>query len=879
MIPRGRQILDEHRRQIYRQTDRLFALLMMVQWAAAIGAALWISPTTWIGRTGYIHLHVWAAIFLGGAITLLPVALALLRAGHTLTRHVIAVAQMLMSALLIHLTGGRIETHFHIFGSLAFLSFYRDWKVLVPATAVVACDHLVRGLYFPQSVFGDLTASSWRWVEYVAWVVFEDVILVKSCLRGADEMRGIALRQARLEELNRNFEQQVHNRTAELRENQAKLQAVLETAHEGIVTADHNGRIIFFNPGAERMFERTYADTAGQPLSILIAPRFREDNPAAMSKLFMLHEARGIRETAEMAGVARDGREFPIEVSLAAWNAGGPAFVTAIIRDVTERKRSEAELLEAKEEAEAANRAKSQFLANISHEIRTPMNGIIGMTDLALETDLNPDQFEYLNTVKNSAETLLTLINDILDFSKIEAGKLSLDPIEFNLRDHLGQTMKTQAIRAHQKGLELACSIPPEVPEFVAGDPTRLRQILVNLVGNAIKFTSHGEIVLRVKQESRDAGGIVLHFSVSDTGIGILPSQQKLIFEPFTQADASTTRQYGGTGLGLSISLRLVELMAGKIWLESEAGSGTTFHFTVRVGVPATEASVHAVADPAVLQNMRVLIVDDNETNRQILETLFSHWLMKPAAVSDARYALAALRQARAAGDPFSLLIVDCHMPVTDGFMLVEQVRTDPGLASIATIMLTSGGRRGDAARCREPGIAAYLNQPVLQPDLLETLLKVVGAREASPEHPRLVTRHTLREGRSPLRVLLAEDNVVNQRLMVRLLENQGHLVTTADDGLAALRAVENHTFDLILMDVQMPVMDGLQATAAIREKESRGDTRIPIIALTAHAMAGDRERFLSGGMDSYISKPVRPDDLFRTIEDLLQPSPMLPAM
>ena len=878
MNARSTEILEQHRQQVYGQTDRLFALLMMVQWAAAIAAALWISPRTWAGRASFVHLHVWAAIFLGGTITCLPVGLALFRSGRTLTRHVIAVAQVLMSALLIHLTGGRIETHFHIFGSMAFLALYRDWKVLVPATLVVACDHMLRGIYFPQSVFGVAAVSSWRWMEHVAWIIFEDAILVKSCLRGAKEMRSIALRQARLEELNRGFEQQVLNRTTELRENQAKLQAVLETANEGIVTADHSGCITFFNRGAERMFGRTSAAAAGAPLSILIAPGFRQANPALVSKLFAPDQAGGVHQTAELDGLAADGREFPMEVSVAAWNSGGPSFVTAIIRDITDRKRSEAELRIAKNRAEAADRAKSEFLANMSHEIRTPMNGIIGMTDLALETDLNPDQFEYLNTVKSSAETLLTIINDILDFSKIEAGKLSLDPIEFNLRRHLGQTMKALAIRAHQKGLELACSIPPDVPEFVIGDPTRIRQILVNLVGNAIKFTSQGEIVLGVKQESLDVGGAVLHFSVSDTGIGIQPSKQAVIFEPFTQADASTTRRFGGTGLGLSISMRLVELMAGRIWLDSEPGCGTTFHFTVRVGVAAHDAAAPAAADPAVLENMPVLIVDDSATNRQILETLFSHWLMKPTAVADAPAALAAMRQALAGGDLYRLLVVDCHMPGTDGFMLVEQVRMDPALASLATVMLTSGGRRGDAARCRELGIAAYLNKPVLQPDLLEALLNVLGPAGPSARHPRLVTRYSLREGRPPLRVLLAEDNPVNQRLMVRLLENQGHQVTTADDGSAALRALEEHRFDLILMDVQMPVMDGLQATAAIRERERSGDSRVPIIALTAHAMAGDRERFLSNGMDSYISKPVRPDELLRVIDDLLQPSPLLPG-
>ena len=595
---RAADLFHEHYQSICRGTDRLLAALMFFQWSGGILAANWILPRTWIGDGTLASRHIWGSVLLGAVIAAVSITFALVRPGRAVTRHVIAVCQMLMAGLLIHQLGGQIEMHFYVFGSLAFLAFYRDWKVLVSATLVTALDHMVRGLWWPQSIFGVATVSPWLWVEHVGLLSFADVFLIRSCLLSIREMKDIAARRAKLESTNEIIEAEVRKRTEELSR--------------------------------------------------------------------------------------------------------------------------------AREAAEAASRAKTTFLENTSHELRTPMNGIVGMTELTLDTNLTAEQRGYLTAVRSSANSLLLLLNDVLEFSTIESGKLELEPVQFRFRESVNDALDALVARAANKGLKLDCDIAQAIPDMLVGDIRRLRQLIVNMVGNGIKFTEKGGVNLRVDLDSQQQDHVDLHFAVTDTGIGIPEDHLETIFVPFEQVDSSNTRRFGGTGLGLSLALKWAQIMGGRVWAESTLGRGSTFHFTARFAVaPAAEET-----QPA------------DET--------------QPAPTDEA----------------------------------------------------------------------------------------------ALPERS--------------LHILLAEDNVINQAYAVRTLKKKGHEVTVANNGAEAIQHWDRQPVDLILMDLQMPEVDGFQATTAIREREADTGKHTPIIAITAHA---DRERCLAVGMDGYVAKPIRASKLFAEIE------------
>jgi signal transduction histidine kinase/CheY-like chemotaxis protein len=543
----------------------------------------------------------------------------------------------------------------------------------------------------------------------------------------------------------------------------------------------------------------------------------------------------------------------------------GHKVAVKMLAEGREKERQNEELAHARDQAMAANVAKSEFLANMSHEIRTPMNGILGMVDLTLHTDLVPRQREFLTMAKSSAETLLRLLNDILDFSKIEAGRLELESIPFNLRDRLGDTMRTLAEPAQKKGLELTCAVAPEVQEALLGDGGRLSQIIINLVGNAIKFTERGEIIVRVERESQVDHEITLHFAIRDTGIGIPADKHDHIFAAFSQADGSTTRQYGGTGLGLAICCHLAQAMGGRVWVESEIGHGSTFHFTGRFELQ--DRRINQQPKPArhlEWAEMPVLVVDDNATNRRFLQELLDHWGLVPTLAGDGATALAELRKARNIGQAFPLVLLDAMMPGMDGFAVAEEIQRDSDASRTAVMMLSSMDQMGDVERCKALGISAYLQKPIKESELLNTILSVLGIAQSIPNNP-IVSVLPARTHR--LSILLAEDTPVNQRLAVTLLEDRGHTVVVANNGQDAVDLLAKNSFDLVLMDVQMPLMDGFEATAIIRARENDTGHHIPIFAMTAHAMKGDRERCLAAGMDGYISKPIQADEFLAVVE------------
>jgi two-component system, sensor histidine kinase and response regulator len=685
-------------------------------------------------------------------------------------------------------------------------------------------------------------------------------------LANSDLEARVAERTLALERANEGLRAEVFARESvesELREVLARarqLAAMVEFATDAVVGADLDGTITSWNRGAERMLGFRMEDILGKHMSTLLPEAGHDDFNS------ILESVRAGRRVSHFETKWRMGNGASVDVSLSVSHVrdaeGAIVGFSTVARDVTENRKAQDELLRAKSAAEAASRAKSEFLANMSHEIRTPMNGILGMTELALDTALNFEQREYLELVKISASGLLNVINDILDFSKIEAGRLELDPVEFGLRATIDDTMKTLALGADRKGLELAVDVADEVPERLVGDPGRLRQVLVNLVGNAVKFTSAGEVVVSISLDSSRDHEVSLKFAVTDTGIGIPAYQHESIFEAFTQVDGSTTRRFGGTGLGLTISSRLVTLMGGNIWVESETGRGSTFHFTVRLGVADNASAQPGSVPTESLVGLRALLVDDNAVNLQILDRTLARWGVITSTADSGEKALQKLEEAYAEGHPYSLVILDARMPGLDGFGVAERIRQTPSLAHATIMMLTSVDIEHGTRRCRELGITMVVTKPVRQAQLRDAILASIGTSQVAAA----ALPANARTGRS-LRILLAEDNLINQRVAVTLLGNRGHEVVVVENGKDAVAAALAETFDAILMDVQMPEMDGFEATSSIRLAELSTGGHVPIIAMTAHAMKGDRERCLAAGMDSYMSKPIDVDRFLDLVE------------
>jgi len=876
---------------VYDRTSRMFFWLLLAQFIAGIGAAAVISPLAWQGTESSPHIHLLAAVVLGGVLNAVPMVMLRTMPRAPLTRHAVAAAQMLMGALLIHLTGGRIETHFHVFGSLAFLALYRDWRVLLTATAIVAADHFVRGNWFTMSVFGVASSGSWRWMEHAGWVVFEVSVLLYAMAQNQAEMRLTAAREIAVRQANATVEARVHQRTMELQREQLELrlaQRALSASETKFRTMAESTPVVVWECNA--MGQTTYINARWWQLT-------GQESLVALGEGWMnvVHpeDAEATRASFKQAVEAQQAYrgEYRLRDAQGNWrwviDVGSPHFDSAgnymghigNVTDITELKQAEAhmakharemeqkniELDNALAKANDATRLKSEFLANMSHEIRTPMNGVIGMTGLMLQTELTAEQREFAEIIRTSGEALLCIINDILDFSKIEAGKMTLEMTDFELPDAIHEVAELLALNAQTKGLDLLVRMDANLPRVVVGDPGRVRQVLLNLVSNAVKFTQKGHVMVEVSTLSIGPKHARLRFAIQDTGIGIPADKLPLMFQKFSQADASMTRHFGGTGLGLAICKQLVELMGGRIGVSSELGQGSTFWFEIEMAVTGDVIPEMCGNLPA---GLRVLVVDDDPTSRRVHAELCRGLALDVDTAESGMEALRMLRDAAGQGRPYMVGLFDMRMPIMDGSQLARAVKKDADLCNMR-LVIVSAHVRPEEVTLPVGTIDAMLNKPLRADTLSNTLRAIVarierGVGTTTSVKPTSSSTRLEKTGTSN-RVLVVEDNAVNQKLATKVLERLGCSVDVAANGREAVQMIRAIPYDLVFMDCQMPEMDGYEATSQVRALED-ATHRLPIVAMTANAMQGDREKCLAAGMDDYIAKPINLDEVKNTL-------------
>ena len=845
---------------IFEQTDRTFIWVAIAQWVAAILLALLVSPTS-MSEEASRGWNIVAAIVLGGLFCGVPCLLAWKRRGKVYTRVCVTVGQMMTSALFIHLTGGHLESHFHIFGSLAFLALYRDWKILAGATAL-ACLHLgVGGYFWPPSVYGMERFNLTQCLEHVAWMLIEDAFLILATRASLRGMYDMAENQAQLRTFNETIERKVGERTSQLREENAerkrvqmalrkseeKFRSLSECSPVGIFQMDLMGRCIYTNARWQTLMGTSFSESLGDGWLRALHPEDKQKVDTEWNAC--MKEGREYSQEFRILDSEKNVRWVYCRAGAIRSENGEASGYVGTAEDITERKLVEEQLRNAHAAAQAAAQAKSDFLANMSHEIRTPMNGVLGMTNLLLDTELNSQQSEYARTIHSSAEALLSLVNDILDFSKIEAKKLSFEVLDFDLQETVDGALELIAESAHAKGLELVNFVRPEVPKALRGDPGRLRQIITNLASNAIKFTEKGEVVVSATLLNETSSNARIRFEIKDTGIGISKETQAHLFQAFQQADGSTTRKYGGTGLGLVISKQLVEMMKGEIGVDSEPGKGATFWFNVEFERQMTDG----IVPTRDLSGTSVLIVEDNRTNREMLALQARYWRMNVAEASSAKEALEVLRSKPA--NTFQLGLIDLGLPDSDGLSLARAIKSDSELRRMRLLIMSTMSKMLNAQQLKEAQLDACLIKPLKLSRLFQAF---AGAATASVSRSDATVAPGGELPERKLRILLAEDNIINQKVALGQLRKMGYSADVVANGLEAVDAVKRIPYDVVLMDCQMPEMDGYEATRQIRKLERELGRHIFIIAMTAHAMQGDREKCLEAGMDDYVTKPMR---------------------